>query len=368
MRLSVFLVLILGCGSGTATQTTTETNVDEPVAVAPVAVAPVAAATGSGTLTTETFHSDALGVDKAYLLYRPASYAQGDTRYPVVYMLHGLGGDEDDWSKMGLVEAADDIGLQAIVVMLDGDDSFYANSKTDADYDACLLAPRKFGRAASLATYCVRKSNYEDYVVNDMVRHVDATYRTIPKREARAIGGLSMGGFGALMIGMRHKDMFSSVASHSGVTALLYKGAFPYEAGKTELASDPKEVTLGIGVIGTLLMAIFGDDIGNWRTHDPATLAQSLQNGELAIYLDCGTEDEFRLQNGASYLHEVLTARGVIHDFSLTPGGHNARFWADRIDDSLRFHSRHFAALDGGSKDVSEITSMSPHPVAPGKP
>lgn len=351
MRVTAILLLVLGCGSGTASQSTTDTKSDEAVATSPVATGPAIQAPVAGSLTTETFHSDALGVDKSYLLYLPASYADSETRYPVVYMLHGLGGDEDDWSKMGLVSAADAMGLQAIVVMLDGDDSFYANSKTPADYETCLKTPRAFGRASSLETYCVHESRYEDYVATDMVGHVDSAYRTIPKREARAIGGLSMGGYGALMLGMRHKDVFSSVASHSGVTALLYKGPFPYQEGKTLLADDPAEVTRGIGPIGNLLAEIFGDEVGHWREHDPVTLAQSLENGELAVYIDCGTEDEFRLQNGAAYLHEVLASRGVAHDFTLLPGGHNARFWADRIDDSLAFHSQHFA-----SKAVSEVT------------
>lgn len=339
MRGLALLLLLVACGSSTPSQSAPETE----VAAGEVAKEPAAEPEQAGLLKTATFPSDSLGVDKSYLVYLPAGYEGNETRYPVVYMLHGLGGDEDNWSKMGLVTAADKLKLQAIVVMMDGDDSFYANSQTPADYQKCLGQPRTFGRASSLETYCVKHANYETYVATDMVAHVDSTYRTIAKREARAIGGLSMGGFGALMIGMRHKDVFSSVASHSGVTALLYKGPFPFETGKTQLIEDPMTVTKNFGRIGTLLYSIFGTDIQNWRDHDPAFLAKSLNDGELAIYLDCGTEDEFRLHNGVSYLHEVLESRGIAHDFTLAPGTHSASFWADRIDDSLAFHTKHFA-------------------------
>ncbi len=338
MRRLATLVLLAACGSNSQTQKTPETEAVEEVVLAP------RPAPTTGLLKTASFQSNALGVTKSYLVYLPAGYDQDESRYPVVYMLHGLGGDEDNWSKMGLIEAADTLGLKAIVVMMDGDDSFYANRVTPADYQTCLGQPRPFGRARSMETYCVKTADYEAYVATDMIRHVDATYRTIAKREARALGGLSMGGFGALMIGMRHKDVFSSVASHSGVAALLYKGPIPFEAGKTELFEDPKILAKSFGRIGTLLYSIFGEDVENWRAHDPAHLAKSLSDGELAIYLDCGTEDEFQLHHGASYLHEVLESRGITHDYTLVPGTHSPAFWSDRIDDSLAFHSKQFAA------------------------
>ncbi|MCP4445116.1 MAG: esterase family protein [Myxococcales bacterium] len=168
----------------------------------------------AGEVKTASFRSEALGVEKSYLVYLPAGYEQGEVRYPVVYMLHGIGGDEDDWSKMNLIDAPDELSLPAIIIMIDGEDSFYANSATLAGYDVCLKVPRPFGHTPSPETYCVRSADYETYVASDMGAHVDSTYRTIAKREARAIGGLPMGGFGALMIVMRHKDTFSSAASH----------------------------------------------------------------------------------------------------------------------------------------------------------
>ena len=69
-----------------------------------------------------------------------------------------------------------------------------------------------------------QKNAWEDYIVKDLIGHVDGTYRTIAKREGRAINGLSMGGYGALMLGLRHPDMFCSIGSHSGALAFAERG------------------------------------------------------------------------------------------------------------------------------------------------
>ncbi len=341
------LVLVLGCGSS------------DPVRNAAPAPAPTPApteaaqagngapeVTGAGTVLEASFASDALGVEKRYFVYLPGGYDTSEARYPVVYMLHGLGGSEDDWTKHGgLTAAADELALPVIAVMPDGDDSFYSNWVGDVDYESCLQGKRPFGRAKDMKTYCVKRARYEDYIVDDLVAHIDATYRTIPERRARAIGGLSMGGFGALTLAMRHKDVYASTASHAGVATLLYKGPFPYVKGNVELTDDPKQWLATAGAFGVLFEKVFGEDVVNWRAHDPAHMARSLEDGELAIYLDCGTEDEFRLQNGAAYLHEVLEERNIDHFFALMPGHHNSEFWSNRIDDSLRFHTEQFVKL-----------------------
>jgi S-formylglutathione hydrolase FrmB len=302
-------------------------------------------ATGPGTVKDATFHSDALGVDKRYVIYLPGGYDTSKDSYPVIYMLHGLGGGEDDWTQGGdLAKTADGMNLAAIVVMPDGDDSFYTNSATPADYETCLAGHRLFSLVKDMKTYCVKTAAYEDYIVKDLVAHVDATYRTVADRKARAIGGLSMGGFGALELAMRHKDVFSTAVSHSGVDALLYAGPHPYEEGKVELAHDASAWGKEVEPIGALVRGIFGPDLDNWRAHDPAWLAAKLQPGELAIYLDCGTEDDFGLNDGASYLNDILTAHDIAHSFTLTSGHHDFKFWKARLPVSLAFVEKQFHA------------------------
>jgi S-formylglutathione hydrolase FrmB len=301
---------------------------------------------GPGEVETHHFHSDALGVDKDYVVYLPAGYAADPARrYPVIYMLHGLGGNETMWAGVGkLAATADQLHLQAIVVMPDGDAGFWANGATKVDRAACLQTRPIFSEHEDAADYCVETPAYEDYVIRDLIGHVDATYRTIAERGGRGIGGLSMGGFGALQLAMRHPDLFVSTASHSGVDALLYAGPWPYQAGKVVLATDVSTWGRELEPIGGQIRGIFGADLANWQAHDPAVLAGKLADGDLAIYLDCGTEDDFQLHNGAQYLHDILTERGVSHEWYLGPGKHDFVFWHDRLDDSLRFHMAAFAA------------------------
>jgi S-formylglutathione hydrolase FrmB len=140
---------------------------------------------------------------------------------------------------------------------------------------------------------------------------------------------------------MRHKDMFAAAVSHSGVDALLYKGPDPYAAGKVEMFD--KVIPVPDPMI-MWLTGIFGNDIANWRAHDPASLAADLKPGELAIYLDCGTEDMFHLQNGEQYLHDLLTSKHIDHEFFIGPGGHDFAFWGPRMPKSFAFLKAHVSA------------------------
>jgi S-formylglutathione hydrolase FrmB len=78
-----------------------------------------------------------------------------------------------------------------------------------------------------------------------------------------------------------------------------------------------------------------------WRAHDPATLAGGLAPGQLALYLDCGTEDHFGLDAMAAYLHDVLARRGIDHVFYLGHGDHDFAFWKVRLPESLKFLRDH---------------------------
>ncbi|MCE9579662.1 MAG: esterase family protein [Deltaproteobacteria bacterium] len=330
----------------TACSTPAAPNAAAP-AIAAATTPPLPAVHGPGRVENVRFHSDALGVDKHYVIYLPGGYgADPDARWPVVYYLHGLGGSETDWTAaLDIETVADRLALPAILVMPDGDTSFYANGVTPPDYDACMRdGAGLFDPRADRAATCARTAQYEDYMVHDLIDQIDRTYATRRDRAGRGIAGLSMGGYGALMLAMRHPDLFSAAASHSGVDALLYLGPHPYAPGDVQLVESPALLGRLAGPIGALWLSIYGADRTRWEAYDPAFLAQKLAPGALALYLDCGTEDGFQLNDGASYLHDLLTARGIAHTFFLGPGGHDLAFWRDRLDDSLAFFAAHFAA------------------------
>ena len=315
-----------------------------PAAPAKPIPAVIVPAGAKGRVETKTWHSAALGVDKHAVVYLPAGYdAEPARRWPVFYYLNGLGGDETNWIDYGHLDAAADaLKLEAIVVMPDGDNNFYVDSAMPVDHAKCLkdgtglLDPTK-----SKQWTCVKASKYETYIAVDLVAWTDATFRTKPERGARAIAGLSMGGYGALELGMRHSDEFAAAASHSGVDALLYAGPHPYVAADVKLVEDVSSWGRAVGPIGDWIRGVFGPDIAFWRDHDPATLAQKLAPGQLAIYLDCGTEDDFLLHDSAAYLHDILLARKIDHAFFLGPGRHDFSFWAQRVDKSLAYLRDH---------------------------
>ena len=180
---------------------------------------------------TVDFKSEAVGRKLKYNIVLPTKYDQSTERFPVLYLLHGLTGNYTNWAGMGVPKYASKFNL--IVVMPDGGNSWYVNwAKSDDG----------------------QKNDWEDCIIKDVIGHVDANFRTISKREGRAINGLSMGGFGGLMLGLRHADMFCSIGSHSGAIAIAkkaeerFKGAkeTPKKAAKApSTAIDPK-----IGVEG----------------------------------------------------------------------------------------------------------------------
>ena len=93
---------------------------------------------------------------------------------------------------------------------------------TPVNYEACLHdADPTLNKNEPRAQFCVRFPRYEDYIVVDLIQHIDGHYRTLARREARAISGESAGGFGAMELALRHTGLFGSVANHSSFFSLF---------------------------------------------------------------------------------------------------------------------------------------------------
>ncbi|MCC6899439.1 MAG: prolyl oligopeptidase family serine peptidase [Polyangiaceae bacterium] len=306
--------------------------------------APTPPPAGPGTLEERSFSSSALGVEKQYLVHLPEGYHDSGKRYPVVYLLHHLTSSERTWMDDMEVDAtASDLALQAILVMPDGDDSYFTNSVTPADYEQCLAGPLPFERREPPAQYCVRQANYEDYLISDLVAEVDARYRTVARADARALTGVSMGGFAAFSIVLRHPDVFRSAASHSGVLSLRYAGPYPFDARALTLFDAPAGRIAALGPLGGWWQVLFGDRLAHWNAIDPAELAKTVGLEGLSLYLDAGWADEYGLHAEAAHLHYLLQERGAPHTFELVDGGrHDVASWAQRLGESLSHHVQHF--------------------------
>ncbi|MEO6445607.1 MAG: alpha/beta hydrolase family protein [Gemmatimonadaceae bacterium] len=300
-----------------------------------------------GTLDTLTFWSQSLGVQKRAIVWLPPSYGgPGAQRYPTAYYLHGLYGSEGDWTRQGRLHLTLDslvaTGMrEMIVVMPDGDDSWYTTWNRLLDVSSCRreFRPREGDTAES---YCVPWSHYDDYIARDLVAAVDRGYRTAATRSQRVIAGLSMGGYGAISLALRYPDVFRAAASHSGVVSPLYVGPRPFQ-GTPRYAESPDALRKSWGErMWPLISPAFGSDAAGWIARDPARLAARLVNqGDVqvpAIFIDCGTEDGLIDQSRA--LRHELQRLGITPAYAEWPGKHDWDYWRRHSPESLTWLAR----------------------------
>lgn len=214
---------------------------------------------------------------------------------PTLYLLHGYGGNAKSWItiKPELPEMADRDGI--IIVCPNGEQSWYWDSP-------------------------IRKeSQFETFVSQELVQYIDKKYNTVKSRRGRAISGLSMGGHGGLWISIRHKDTFGAGGSTSGGVDIR---PFPNNWDMKKQLGEMKE------------------NQKVWDSHTVITQLDSLKNGDLALIVDCGTEDFFFEVN--KRLHEELLKRGIGHDYIVRPGAHNLKYWNNSIEYQWLFFHRFF--------------------------
>ena len=242
-----------------------------------------------------TFWSPALGREMSFEVYLPEGYDSGTSaRYPVLYMLHGLGGDEDDWEANGLFSTASKLIATGdippmIIVTPAGENGYWLDHADNG--------PR-FGT----------------YISKDLVSLVDREYRTMPNSQTRAIGGMSMGGHGALQLALNNPGEFGIVGAHS-------------------VALRRKDQAFG-----------FFGDLQYFQAHDPVSIVQKRPAAarNLVIWVDIGRGDEWSA--AATQFHELLTSQKVQHAWTAGNGGHDAAYWSRHVADYLRFYGRAFEA------------------------
>lgn len=312
-----------------------------------------------GTVRRESFWSPALGARKRVEVYLPPSYRQpghANTRYPVAVYLHGKWGDETDWVLKGDLAATMDslIGAgmpEMLVVMPDGDDGWWMSWVGSVDLDECARTPHR-GEPPEL--FCVPHPRYDTYVAHDLVAHIDATYRTLAQPSSRAIGGVSMGGYGAITIAARYPDVFSAAASHAGIltpglfadsSSLATTGRVTWRVSRTT-----NELQRATGARWEGMYPMFGVDPATWRARDPATLllAQQAEGAPVpSLFVDVPRSDEVLKQN------RVFRAALAAHDVPLTyvesEGDHSWANYRASLSRALWFLGARMARLPARS-------------------
>jgi S-formylglutathione hydrolase FrmB len=253
-----------------------------------------------------------------YCVYLPASYdsrAQKNPpqHYPVLYFLHGLGDNEKTLFNSGGWTMLDDLRQHHqmgdfLIVAPEGRKSFYINS----------------------ADGSVR---YSDFFLQEFIPLIEKKYRIGKGRSNRAITGISMGGYGALRFAFSHPEMFSAVSAQSA--ALITES--PRELDLAARSGTP---------LGKVLADVFGDpiDVPHWNANNPFLLARKNAAAlrRLAIYFNCGQDDNYGFEKGAAALHEELQKLGVKHEYHLYPGDHSFTYFMTHFTEVMEFHSRAF--------------------------
>jgi S-formylglutathione hydrolase FrmB len=256
-----------------------------------------------------------------YCVYLPSGYDAGTQqkktkRYPVLYFLHGLGDNEQTLFNSGGWTMLDDLRnhLQMgdfLIVAPEGRRSFYVNS----------------------ADGTVR---YSDFFLQEFLPAIESKYRIKTGASSRAISGISMGGYGALHFAFAHPELFSAVSAQSA--ALITESPQQLDAASKT----------GVPILG-VLAPVFGSPIDprHWNENNPLVLAK--QNApsirRLAIYFNCGQNDNYGFEKGAAELHQELTAEHVKHAYHSYPGDHSLEYFLSHFAEVMEFHSKAFGLL-----------------------
>lgn len=199
-----------------------------------------------GTVSRVWYDSPALGLERRMTVYTPAGYETGGKRYPVLYLLHGMGGDEEAWISLGrTAQILDNLIAQGkakpmIVVMPNG------NASQEA-------APGESSRGMVPPTMQLPKTMEGSYeqAFPEIVKFIDKNYRTIKSKSGRAIAGLSMGGFHSLHISKQYPDMFNYVGLFSAAIMPNKEASSPiYEnmEGKLKVQFDKNPALYWIAI------------------------------------------------------------------------------------------------------------------------
>ena len=250
----------------------------------------------AGTADTVSVFSASMHKSIKAVVIKPDSYKIKTNRFPVIYLLHGYDGNYSNWIIYAPeLKVYADI-YQIIIICPDGAaSSWYFDSPVDITY------------------------RYETHIAKEVVNYVDRNFRTIANKKHRAITGLSMGGHGALFIGLRHAAVFGAAGSMSG---------------GVDLKESKNRFDISKRIGDPVLHA------AAWHNLTVINLIEKYANTKLKIIFDCGNKDIFI--DGNRRLHQKMLRLKIPHDYRERPGMHNWDYWRGSIGNQLLYFSNFF--------------------------
>jgi enterochelin esterase-like enzyme len=272
-----------------------------------------------GTLRRVSYQSRLFAQPQRFIVYLPPSYGNSaslDRRYPVVYLLQGCPGQPRDWLVKGDVHdtiehlISTHTAEEMILIMADG-------SGPRGRFDCTLYMNHIHG------TYPA-----ETAFVRELVPLVDRRFRTLARRDGRALLGVSSGGFAALNLGVHHPELFGVLASHSGYFHAV---------------DDPRAIR-----------AILGNDFAAGSQNSPADhMGKIPPDRRPHIYLNVGTADPMRAENEG--FARQLQQLGIHYELRVTRGRHSWNFWRRNLSYSLAWVSARLTPLAGARGQGSGV-------------
>jgi S-formylglutathione hydrolase FrmB len=221
----------------------------------------------------------------------PSSYQKGQSRYPVVYLLHGGSGAFSDWhqkvTEKGIVNQMAEEHDLIIVTPGVGPASYY--------YDSPLLDSVR----------------YETFMIQELIPFIDQQYRTLAQKESRAITGLSMGGHGAITLAAKHPTLFIAAGSMSDLWKVGEDFRNLRKKGQIEM----------LGAINYQAPV--------FNPYTAVGLVDQLKNQKIHLIIDCGVDD-FLIETNRQ-IHSLLMEKKIAHEYIERPGAHTWPYWTEAL-------------------------------------
>ncbi|MDH6304696.1 enterochelin esterase-like enzyme [Parabacteroides sp. PH5-13] len=260
---------------------------------------------------TKTIKSQVLDAERDYNIFLPKSYdTEKDRKYPILYLLHGMMGNNKDWFERGYVK---DVMDQLV-----------------ASGEACemiIVSPNAGGNIYEgvwNGYFDMPGWKYETFFYTEFLPHIESTYRVIADKAHRAVAGLSMGGGGATCYAQRHSDMFSSAYAMSALMSIPEQGAAPSQSPDDKMAILTKSVIEHSCV----------------KYVEEADDARKEQLRSVVWFVDCG-DDDFLLDRNIEFTQAMRKAQ-IPCQFRVRDGGHTWEYWHSALYTCLPFVTRNF--------------------------
>lgn len=270
-------------------------------------------------VSVHTFESPSVGLTSKYTAILPADYYKNKfTKYPVLYLLHGHSGNYTSWITYAQLPTQLATTYNCIIILPDGGNAWYVNWTGQTDG---------------------KKHQWEDMLIKELIPTIDKKFRTIADKKSRFIGGLSMGGFGALALGLKNPDKFGFVFSCAGVINFCQNiknemARDTLDWNSPQLWSDGKR-TIDVQNFSTQKQrtpqGLIFKTSSDADVYDPYILLQNTDSQSLPfVHIDCGNKDEF--VKDAFQFVDILKKKTKNYSFLTFTGEHEVPYWQESIE------------------------------------